>query len=50
MIDAMGYDGAFAMFGGLTALFGLLGGVLFFTGKSIRAFTGRWVTLKDKKE
>lgn len=50
MIDAMGYDGAFSMFGGLTALFGLLGGVLFFTGKSIRAFTGRWVTLKDKKE
>lgn len=50
MIDAMGYDGAFNMFAGLTGLCGILGVVLFFTGKRIRAFTSRWVTVKDKNE
>jgi hypothetical protein len=50
MIDAMGYDGAFNMFAGLTALMGVLGGVLFLTGKRIRSFTSRWVTVNDKQE
>ncbi|KAL2070135.1 hypothetical protein VTL71DRAFT_14815 [Oculimacula yallundae] len=50
MVDAMGYDGAFNMFAGLTALMGVLGGTLFFIGKSIRNFTGRWVVVKDKDE
>jgi hypothetical protein len=45
-IDAAGYDGSFGTYGGLTALFGLLGIPIFFYGKSIRKFTGRWATKK----
>jgi hypothetical protein len=50
MVDSMGYDGAFNMFAGLTAFMGVLGGVLFFTGKRIREFTSRWVVVKDKEQ
>jgi hypothetical protein len=45
-IDIAGYDGAFGTYGGLTALFGLLGIPIFLYGKSIRKFTGRWATKK----
>jgi hypothetical protein len=45
-IDIAGYDGAFGTYGGLTALFGLLGVPIFLYGKSIRKFTGRWATKK----
>lgn len=48
MVESMGYDGAFNMFAGLTGLMGLLAVPLFFFGKHIRAFTARWVTVRDK--
>jgi hypothetical protein len=41
-IDGAGYDGSFGTYGGLTALFGLLGVPIFFFGKRIRKFTGKW--------
>ncbi|OAG03860.1 MFS general substrate transporter [Paraphaeosphaeria sporulosa] len=41
-IDDAGYDGSFGTYGGLTALFGLLGIPVFLYGKKIRAFTGRY--------
>ncbi|KAK8207430.1 major facilitator superfamily domain-containing protein [Phyllosticta capitalensis] len=46
-IESSGYDGSFGTYGGLTGLFGLLGIVVFFTGKRIRAFTGRWTRSHD---
>jgi hypothetical protein len=45
-IDTAGYDGSFGTYGGLTALFGLLGIPIFLYGKNIRKFTGRWATKK----
>lgn len=48
MIDSEGYAGAFGIFAGLTAAFGLLGIPIFIWGKNIRAFTGRWA--KGKTE
>ena len=42
-IESAGYDGSFGTYAGLTGLFGVLGVVVFFTGKRIRAFTSRWV-------
>jgi hypothetical protein len=45
-IDLAGYDGSFGTYGGLTALFGLLGVPVFLYGKIIRKFTGRWATKK----
>ena len=48
MIDSMGYDGAFNMFAGLTAVMGAFAILLYFFGKRIRIFTGRWVATKDK--
>ncbi|TLS27674.1 hypothetical protein PpBr36_05023 [Pyricularia pennisetigena] len=50
MVDAMGYDGAFGMFGALTGFMGILAVVLFFTGKRIRQYTGRWVEIRDKTD
>ncbi|RMY72273.1 hypothetical protein D0863_04622 [Hortaea werneckii] len=41
-IETSGYDGSFGTYAGLTALFGLLGLPVFFFGKRIRQFTGRW--------
>ncbi|KAL4862696.1 hypothetical protein BDV12DRAFT_207056 [Aspergillus spectabilis] len=41
-IESHGYDGAFGTFAGLTALLGCLGIPVYFWGKRIRAFTGRW--------
>lgn len=43
-INGAGYDGSFGTYGGLTALFGMLGIPIFFFGKRIRKFTGRWAT------
>ncbi|ORY01676.1 major facilitator superfamily domain-containing protein [Clohesyomyces aquaticus] len=43
-IEVAGYDGSFGTYGGLTALFGLLGITVFFFGKRIRKFTGKWAT------
>jgi hypothetical protein len=45
-IDSVGYDGTFGTYAGLTALFGLLGIPIFFYGKKIRAFTGRYAMKK----
>ena len=50
MIGAMGYDGAFNMFGGLTALMGAFGVLLYFVGKPIRTWTGRFIAVQDKKQ
>jgi hypothetical protein len=47
-IDARGYDGAFAVFGALTGVFGLLGVSIFVWGKKIRQFTGRYAFDKEK--
>lgn len=41
-IDGHGYDGAFAVYGALTAAIGLLGIPVYFFGKRIRKVTGRF--------
>lgn len=48
MIDSEGYNGAFGIFAGLTALFGLLGIPIFIWGKNIRSFTGRFAKSKTE--
>lgn len=50
MIEALGYDGAFNMFAGLTAMTGVMAIGLFIFGKKIREVTGRWVSVSDKRE
>ncbi|KAJ9480427.1 Protein HOL1 [Pseudozyma hubeiensis] len=50
MIAALGYDGAFNMFGGLTALVSVMAIGVYFFGKRIRVFTSRFVTVRDKDE
>ncbi|KAH6995108.1 major facilitator superfamily domain-containing protein [Ilyonectria destructans] len=42
-----GYDGAFSVFGGLTAAMGLLGIPIYFWGKKIRIFTGKYSKSKS---
>jgi FtsH-binding integral membrane protein len=46
MYTAYGYDGAFGIFGGITAVFGLLGLVIYFTGKSLRKFVAPWTAVE----
>ncbi|KAH8679505.1 major facilitator superfamily transporter [Tricladium varicosporioides] len=46
MYSNYGYDGAFGIFGGITALFGALGIVIYFTGKWIRHFVSPWTTIE----
>jgi hypothetical protein len=41
-IETAGYDGSFGTYGGLTGLFGLLGLLIYFFGKKIRTYTGRF--------
>ncbi|KAL4966903.1 major facilitator superfamily domain-containing protein [Aspergillus stella-maris] len=41
-VESHGYDGAFGTFAGLTAALGLCGVPVYFWGKRIRAFTGRF--------
>lgn len=48
LVDGYGYDGAFGIFGGLTAAFGLLGIPVYLMGKRIRHCTGRFA--KDKAD
>lgn len=45
-IDTDGYDGSFGTYAGLTALFGLLAVPIYFFGKRIRKFTGRYAMKK----
>lgn len=45
-IEHNGYNGSFGTYAGLTALFGLLGIPIFWYGKRIRQFTGKWATKK----
>lgn len=45
-VGDMGYDGAFGIFGALTAGLGLLGVPVYFWGKRIRLFTGRFAKSK----
>ena len=42
-----GYDGAFGLFGGITAAFGALGIVVYFTGKRIRHFVSPCTQVED---
>jgi len=42
-----GYDGAFGIFGGITASFGVLGVVVYLTGKKIRKFVTPWTAVED---
>lgn len=43
-IESSGYDGSFATYAGLTAGLGLLGIPVYYYGKRIRHFTGKWAT------
>ncbi|KAF7194648.1 putative MFS-type transporter [Pseudocercospora fuligena] len=43
-IETDGYDGSFGAYAGLTAAVGLLGVPVFFYGKRIRQYTGKWAT------
>jgi hypothetical protein len=45
-----GYDGAFGLFGGITAIFGVLGLVVYVTGKWIRNFVSPWTAVEDTKK
>lgn len=47
--ETAGWDGAFATWGGLTALFGLLGVPVYIWGKDIRRLTGRFTKSKTEK-
>lgn len=47
-IEEKGYDGAFAVFGGLTAAFGVLGVGVYVWGKKIREVTGAYTIDKEK--
>ena len=47
LYDQLGYANAFGLFGGLTALFGALGVIIYVTGKRIRAFCARWTMTED---
>jgi hypothetical protein len=42
MYTKYGYDGAFGIFGGITALFGVLGVLMYIFGKKIRQFVSAW--------
>lgn len=44
MQATMGYDGAYGLWAGLTALFGILGIPIYVYGHKIRQFTARWAT------
>ncbi|KAK6829011.1 hypothetical protein RU639_003744 [Aspergillus parasiticus] len=46
---AAGYAVVFGTYGALTGFFGLLGIVVFFTGKKIRQITAKW-TIEDKEQ
>jgi formate hydrogenlyase subunit 3/multisubunit Na+/H+ antiporter MnhD subunit len=41
-----GYNGAFGLFGGITSIFGVLGVVVYFTGKRIRKFVAPWTEVE----
>ncbi|OQO10068.1 hypothetical protein B0A48_04424 [Cryoendolithus antarcticus] len=41
-IETAGYDGAFGAYAGITAGLGLIGIPIYFFGKRIRQFTGKW--------
>lgn len=45
-IEKSGYDGAFNTFGALTGALGLFGVIIYFFGKPLRAYTGKYA--KDK--
>ncbi|KAI9661858.1 MAG: hypothetical protein M1821_009097 [Bathelium mastoideum] len=45
-IETAGYDGSFGAYSGLTALFGLLGIVVYFIGKRIRQATVKWLPIE----
>ncbi|KAJ5996502.1 hypothetical protein N7499_007180 [Penicillium canescens] len=46
-VESHGYDGAFGTFGALTAVLGVLGVPIYFWGKNIRQFTGRFAKSKS---
>jgi hypothetical protein len=41
-IETAGYDGSFGVYAGITAFLGLLGLPIYFYGKQLREFTGKW--------
>jgi hypothetical protein len=41
-IETAGYDGSFGAYAGITAFLGLLGIPIYFYGKQLREFTGKW--------
>ncbi|KAL2061983.1 hypothetical protein VTL71DRAFT_7361 [Oculimacula yallundae] len=47
MYTRYGYDGAFGIFGGLTAVFGVLGVVIYFTSRKIRNFIANLLVALD---
>jgi hypothetical protein len=42
MYTRYGYDGAFGIFGGITAVFGVLGVFMYIFGKKIRQYVSPW--------
>ena len=49
-VENAGYDGSFGGYAGLTAVLGLLGVPIFWYGKRIRQYTGRWATKKGSEK
>jgi MFS family permease len=43
-IETAGYDGSFGAYAGITAILGLFGVPIFFYGKRIRQYTGKWAS------
>ena len=41
-VETAGYDGSFGAYAGITAFLGLLGIPIYFYGKQLREFTGKW--------
>lgn len=50
MLDAVGYDGLFGIYSGLTALMGVLTVMIFVWGKKIREITGKYAFLEDRRD
>jgi len=50
LYSAHGYDGAFGLFGGITAVFGVMGVGVYFFGKRIRNFVTPWTQVENSEK
>jgi hypothetical protein len=46
LYNNIGYDGAFGLFGGLTAAFGAMGVIIYYTSKKIRQLVSPWTQVE----